>query len=52
MVRRALVWLVIAFAIYSVIATPETAAAAVRGAGVFVQDIGGALLDFFDALTP
>lgn len=52
MIKKGLVWLVVAFALYSVVATPTTAAGAVRNAGEFVQEIGGAVIEFFDALTP
>jgi hypothetical protein len=51
-IKKGLVWFVIAFAIYSVIATPDQAAEAVRSAGNGVQDAGRAVLEFFNALTP
>jgi len=52
MIKKALVWLVVAFAVYSIIATPRQAAEAVRGAGEGVQTVGLAVMRFFDALTP
>lgn len=52
MIKKGLVWLVVAFAIYSVIATPDKAADAVRSAGTGGQHAGQAVLEFFDALTP
>ncbi len=52
MIKKGLVWLVVAFAVYSVIATPDTAAAAVRSAGNGGRTAGEAVMEFFDALTP
>ena len=52
MAKKALFWLIVAFAIYSIIATPRTAAAAVRSAGEGMQTAGRAVIEFFDALTP
>ena len=52
MVKKAVLWLVVAFAVYSVIATPETAADAVRAAGNGGQDVVRAVLEFFKALSP
>ncbi len=52
MIKRGLIWLVVAFAIYSVIATPDTAASAVRSAGRGGQAAVQAVLEFFHALSP
>ena len=52
MIKKALVWLVVAFAVYSIIATPNQAAEAVRGAGEGIQTVGLSVMRFFDALTP
>ena len=52
MAKKALFWLVVAFVIYSIIATPQTAASAVRSAGEGMQMAGRAVIEFFDALTP
>ena len=52
MIKKALVWLVVAFAVYSIIATPDSAADAVRSAGNGGQTAIEAVLEFFDALTP
>jgi len=52
MIKKALVWLVVAFAVYSIIATPNQAAEAVRGAGEGIQTVGLSIMRFFDALTP
>ena len=52
MIKKGLIWIVIAFAIYSVIATPDQAANAVRSAGNGGQEAGRAVLEFFNALTP
>ncbi len=52
MAKKTLFWLVVAFAVYSIIATPRTAASAVRSAGEGMQMAGRAVIEFFDALTP
>lgn len=52
MIKKGLIWLVVAFAVYSVVATPETAAEAVRAAGNGGQDLIRSVLEFFDALSP
>lgn len=52
MIKKALVWLVVAFAAYSVVATPDVAADAVRTAGNGGQTGIRAVIEFFDALTP
>lgn len=52
MIKKGLTWLVVAFAIYSVIANPDQTADAVRSAGNGGQDAGRAVLEFFDALSP
>ncbi len=52
MLKKALVALVVAYAVYTIIATPDVAADAVRTAGNFGQDAVRAVLEFFDALTP
>jgi len=51
-VKKAILLLVVAFAIYSVLATPGDAADAVRTAGTGLQNAAGSLLEFFQALTP
>lgn len=52
MVKKGVLWVVVAFALYSVIATPDVAANAVRSAGVGGQHVVQAVLEFFSALTP
>ncbi len=52
MIKKGLTWLVVAFAIYSVIANPDQTAGAVRSAGTGGQQAGQAVLEFFNALTP
>ena len=52
MIKKGLIWIVVAFAVYSVIATPEVAADAVRTAGNSGQDVVRAVIDFFNALSP
>ncbi len=52
MIKKGLIWLVVAFAVYSIIATPDVAANAVRSAGNGGQTAIAAVLEFFNALTP
>ena len=52
MVKKTVLLLVVAFAIYSVLATPSDAADAVRTAGSGLQRAAGSLIEFFQALTP
>lgn len=52
MIKKGLIWIVVAFALYSVVATPDVAANAVRSAGTGVQTALQAVLEFFNALTP
>ena len=52
MLKKAVLWLVVAFAVYSIVATPTQAAEAVRGAGEGLQTVGLSVVRFFDALTP
>ncbi len=52
MIKKGLVAIVAAFAVYSVIATPDTAASAVRSAGNGGQTAVKSVLEFFHALTP
>ncbi len=52
MVKKAVVWLVAAFAVYSVVANPTQSAEVVRGAGEGLQTVGLSVVKFFDALTP
>ena len=51
-VKKAILLLIVAFAIYSVLATPNDAADAVRTAGAGLQSAAGSLIEFFQALTP
>lgn len=52
MLKKALIYLVVAFAVYSLVSTPDTAAEAVRGAGEGLSAAGSSVIQFFDALTP
>ena len=52
MIKKGMFWLVIAFCVYSLLATPETAAEAVRGVGEGMSSASGAVIRFFDALSP
>ena len=52
MLKKGLLFLVIAFAVYSLIATPVQAAEAVRSAVDGLKSAANALISFFDALTP
>jgi hypothetical protein len=49
--KRALVWLGVAFVVYTVIASPTTAAQAVREAFGGISTAGQSLGEFFDALV-
>ena len=49
--KRALLWLGIAFVVYTIIASPATAAEAVREAFGGISAAGRSLGDFFDALV-
>jgi hypothetical protein len=50
-VKRALLWLGLAFVVYTVIAAPTTAAQAVKEAFGGISTAGRSLGDFFDALV-
>ena len=50
-VKRVLLWLGIAFVVYTVIAAPTTAAQAVTEAFGGLSSAGQSLGDFFDALV-
>ena len=50
--KKAILLLIVAFAIYSVLATPRDAADAVRTAGTGLQSAAGSVIEFFQALTP
>lgn len=50
MVKKALLWLGIAFVVYTVVSAPTTAAQAVREAFGGISTAGQSLGDFFDAL--
>ena len=52
MAKKAILLLIVAFAIYSVLATPRDAADAVRTAGTGLQSAATSLIEFFQALTP
>ena len=52
MLKKGLIAIVAAFAAYSVIATPDTAAEVVRSAGNGGQTAVKSVLEFFNALTP
>jgi hypothetical protein len=49
-VKKSVLWLVLAFLVYTVIAAPTTAADAVRQAFGGLHAAAGSLGDFFDAL--
>lgn len=51
MAKKAILALIVAFAVYSVIATPTTSANAVKTAGRGVQAAGQSVLTFFHALS-
>jgi hypothetical protein len=49
--KKALLWLGVAFVVYTIIVAPTTAADAVRQSVDGLQTAGQSLLDFFDALV-
>lgn len=51
MARKVVIWLLVAFAVYSVIATPNESAEAVRTAGSALQDVGESIVAFFRGLN-
>jgi hypothetical protein len=50
-VKKVLLWVGIAFVVYTVIAAPKTAAAAVTEAFGGISTAGQSIGDFFDALV-
>ena len=51
-IKKGVAAILIAFAAYSVVATPDAAADAVRSAGNGGQHVIKAVIEFFNALTP
>ena len=51
MVKKVIIGLLVAFAVYSVIATPKESAEAVRTAGTALQTAGKSVIDFFQGLN-
>lgn len=51
MAKKVIIWLLVAFAVYSVIATPNESADAVRTAGTALQTAGESVIDFFQGLN-
>ena len=51
MVKKVIIGLLVAFAVYSVIATPNESAEAVRTAGTALQTAGKSVIDFFQGLN-
>lgn len=51
MLKKVLVWLIAAFAVFYLITAPQAAADAVKSAGSGLQTAGQSVIDFFDALA-
>ena len=51
-IKKAALWLVAAFAIYTVIATPDVAAQFIRSVSDAVQYVWDGMLTFFRAVSP
>ena len=51
MVKKVIIWLLVAFAVYSVVATPNESADAVRTAGTALQSAAESVIDFFRGLN-
>ena len=51
MTKKVIIWVLVAFAAYSVIATPNESADAVRTAGTALQSAGESVIDFFQGLN-
>ncbi|MDQ1629528.1 MAG: hypothetical protein QOI54_3272 [Actinomycetota bacterium] len=49
--KRVLLWLAVAFVVYTIIVAPTTAADAVRQSADGLSNAGQSLLDFFGALV-
>ena len=49
--KRIIMWLVIAFAVFYLLSQPASAANAVKGAGQGLSDAAGQLVEFFHALA-
>lgn len=51
MAKQVIIWVLVAFAVYSVIATPNESADAVRTAGTVLQAAGQSVIEFFRSLN-
>ena len=51
MVKKAIIWVLLVFAVYSVVATPNESADAVRTAGTALQSAAQSVIDFFQGLN-
>lgn len=50
MIKKTLIWLVIAFAVFYLISQPSSAAGAIKGAAVGVQAAFNSIITFFTSL--
>ena len=51
MAKKVIIWLLVAFAVYSVLATPNESADVVRTAGSALQSAAESVVDFFQSLN-
>ena len=51
MVKKVIIWLLVAFAVYSVVATPNESSDAIRTAGTAMQSATESVIDFFRVLN-
>jgi hypothetical protein len=49
--KKAIIWILVAFAVYSLVATPHESANAVSTAGTALQDAGQSVIEFFRGLN-
>ena len=50
-VKKVIIWVLLVFAVYSVVATPNESADAIRTAGTALQSAGASVIDFFQGLN-
>ena len=50
-VKKVLLWLLVAFVVYTIVVSPAKAADMTRATFASISEVGGSLGDFFDALV-
>ena len=50
-VKKVLLWLLVAFVVYTIVVSPAKAAGMTRATFTSISEVGGSLGDFFDALV-